>query len=525
MTNSIAEIEDAEVIFIIGSNTTENHPVIGTFVKRAKNKGAKIIVADPREIELAKLSDVFMQLKPGTNVALLNAMMNVIIEENLQDEEFIKERCENYDELKEVVKDYTPEKAEVITGVKADLIREAARIYAKADKACILYAMGVTQHATGTENVYSIANLAMLCGKLGKESCGVNPLRGQNNVQGACDMGGLPDVFPGYQKVHIKENVEKFEKAWGVKLSDKPGLTVSEMFHEAIKGKLKALYIMGENPVISDPDTKHVIEALEKLEFLVVQDIFLTETAQYADVVLPAASFAEKDGTFTNTERRVQRVRKAINNVGQSKADWEIIVDIMNRMGYKCSYKSARDIFDELAKVTPQYAGIDYDRIENEGIQWPCPTKDHPGTKILHKDKFARGKGLFKPTKYRTSAEQPDDEYPFILTTGRILYHYHTMTMTGKNEGLMKIAGESYVEINPMDAKKYGISDGDLVEVTSRRGSVRVKAKITDVVNEGVVFMPFHYADGSANVLTNTAYDEVTKEPELKVCAVRIKKA
>jgi formate dehydrogenase alpha subunit len=522
MTNSIAEIEDSQVIFIIGSNTTENHPVIGTFVKRARKKGAKLIVADPRVIELAEMAEVYMQMKPGTNVALLNGMMNVIINENLQDEEFIKERCENYEELIETVKDYTPEAVEKITGVKADLIKEAARLYAKAERASILYAMGITQHTTGTDNVYSIANLAMLCGKIGKYGCGVNPLRGQNNVQGACDMGGLPDVFTGYQKVHIEDNVKKFEDAWGVKLSRKIGLTVSEMMKEAHHGNLKALYIMGENPIVSDPDTNHVKAALENLEFLVVQDIFFTQTCEYADVVLPAATFAEKDGTFTNTERRVQRVRKAIKEVGEAKADWKIIVEIMNKMGYSNEYSSPSEVFDEIASLTPQYAGMSYSRIDEEGLQWPCPNKEHPGTKILHVDKFSRGKGLFKPAKYRPSAELPDEDYPFILTTGRILYHYHTMTMTGRNEGLLKIAGESYIEINPQDAAKRGVKDGQLVRITSRRGSVEVKARVTDIVDEGVVFMPFHFSEGSANVLTNTVVDEITKEPELKVCAVKI---
>jgi len=524
MTNSIVEIEDADCIFVIGSNTTENHPVIGTYIKRAKQKGAKLVVADPRVIELATKSDVYMQLTPGTNVALLNGMMNAIVSENLQDDEFIKERCENYEQLLEMIKEYTPERVEEITGVKADIIRNAARLYATSKKSSIVYSMGITQHSTGTDNVYSIANLAMLCGKLGKEGCGVNPLRGQNNVQGACDMGALPDVFSGYQKVHIPANVEKFEKAWGVKLSDKPGITVPEMLNAAHDGKVKAMYIMGENPMVSDPNTNHVEASLKHLDFLVVQDIFLTETAKLADVVLPAASFAEKDGTFSNTERKVQRIRKAIPNVGQSKSDWEIVVELMNRMGYDCSYASPADIFDEIARVTPSYAGISYNRIEESGIQWPCPSSEHPGTKYMHKEKFTRGKGLFKPAAYQPSAELPDADYPLILTTGRILYHYHTMTMTGKNEGLMKIAGESFIEINPCNAKKIGIEDGEVVRVVSRRGQVEVKARVSDIVDEDVVFMPFHFAKGAANMLTNAALDPISKEPELKVCAVKVEK-
>jgi formate dehydrogenase alpha subunit len=522
MTNSIEEIEESEVIFVIGSNTTENHPVIGTYVKRARKNGSKIIVADPRVIELAEMSEVFMQLKPGTNVALLNGMMNVILNENLQDEEFIKERCENFDEVKGIVEKYTPEVVEEITGVKADLIKEAARIYAKAKSASILYSMGITQHTTGTDNVYSIANLAMLCGNLGKHASGVNPLRGQNNVQGACDMGGLPNVFTGYQRVDIEDNVKKFENAWGVKLSDKPGLTASEMIHHAHKGSLKGLYIVGENPVVSDPNTEHVKEALGKLDFMVVQDIFFTETCEFADVVLPASSYAEKDGTFSNTERRVQRVRRAIPNVGRSRSDWEILVDIMGRMGYSQNYNESSDVFNEMASVTPSYAGIRYERIDEEGIQWPCPTIEHPGTKILHVDKFARGKGMFKPVSYRPSAEVADEEYPLIMTTGRNLYHYHTMTMTGRTEGLMNISGESYIEINPEDAKKYDIKDGSFISVASRRGKIKVRARVSEIVDAGVVFMPFHYAVGSANVLTNTALDKVTMEPELKVCAVKV---
>lgn len=525
MTNSISEIDNADMIFVIGTNTTENHPVIGSKIKQAVRRGAKLVVADPREIELKKYADVYLQIKPGTNVALLNGMMNVIIEEGLQDSEFIAERTENYEELKEVVKDYTPEKVEEITGVSADLIREAARLYAKGGNSMLFYAMGVTQHSTGTQHVYSTANLAMLCGMLGRASVGVNPLRGQNNVQGACDMGCLPNVFTGYQKVTDKAIVEKFEKAWGAKLSDRVGLTVSEMMEAAGDGRVKAMYIMGENPMVSDPDLNHVEKALENLDFLVVQDIFLTETAELADVVLPAASFAEKDGTFTNTERRVQRIRKAIEPVGESKADWEIIMKIMNLMGYDKTYCCPAEIMEEITEVTPSYAGIDYKRLEELGsLQWPCPTKDHPGTPYLHKDKFARGKGLFKPVHYVPPKELPDEKYPLLLTTGRVLYHYHTRTMTKRVKGLEALVPESYIEVNPHTARRLGINDGDMVRVTSRRGTVKVKAKVTDMVEDGVVFMPFHFAEGAANKLTNPVFDEIAKIPELKVCAVRVER-
>ncbi len=525
MTNSIEEILNTDAMFVIGSNTTENHPIIGATMKRAKKRGAKLIVADPRRIELAEYADVFLQIKPGTNIALLNGMMHVIIEKGLQDKEYIEKNTENYEELVKVVKEYTPERVAKICGVKAEDIIKAATIYGEAEKAGIYYTMGVTQHTTGTSGVMSISNLALLCGNIGKESAGVNPLRGQNNVQGACDMGGLPSDYPGYQKVFNEEAAQKFEEAWKVKLSRKPGLTVSEMLHEAEEGNIKFMYIMGENPMVSDPDINHVKKALSNLDFLVVQDIFFTETCELADVVLPAASFAEKDGTFTNTERRIQRVRKAIEPVGESKADWKILADLMNLLGYKARYLNPSDIMDEIARLTPSYGGIDYKRLENRmGIQWPCPNKEHPGTKYLHQNSIARGKGLFMPAEHMDSAELPDKDYPFALTTGRILYHYHTRTMTGRVEGLNKKAANNYVEINEVTAEKLGIKDGDMVRLISRRGEVEVAARITDIIGEGVLFMPFHFAEGAANYLTNTALDPIAKIPELKVAAVKLEK-
>jgi predicted molibdopterin-dependent oxidoreductase YjgC len=385
--------------------------------------------------------------------------------------------------------------------------------------------MGVTQHSTGTQGVMSISNLALLCGHLGKESAGVNPLRGQNNVQGACDMGALPGDLPGYQKVFNREAIDKFERAWETKLPESAGLTVTEMLSGAENGSIKFMYIMGENPMISDPDINHVKKSLESLEFLVVQDIFLTETAELADLVLPAVSFAEKDGTFTNTERRVQMVRKAIEPVGDAKPDWIIIMELMNRLGYNKTYSHPAEIMEEIASLTPQYGGIGYERLEEKGLQWPCPTKEHPGTKFLHKEGFSRGKGLFKPVEYVESAELPDAEYPYILTTGRILYQYHTRTMTGKSDGLNEIAGSSYIEIHPVTAGRMGLSDGDRVEVTSRRGAIETNARVTDIVAEDTLFMPFHFADGAVNFLTNPVLDSIAKIPELKVCAVKIKKA
>ena len=519
MTNSINEVLNTDVIFIIGSNTSENHPVIATKMKQANKKGAKIIVADPRRIELADKADVFLQLKPGTNIALLNGMMNYIIENELYNKDYIEERTENFEEVKEVVRDYTPEKVAEVCDVDKDDIIKAARIYAESDKAGIYYAMGITQHTSGTNMVMAVSNLALMCGNIGKEFAGVNPLRGQNNVQGACDMGGLPSDLPGYQKVFKEEIADKFEKAWGVSLPREVGMTMSE-----ILDNVKLLYIMGENPMISDPDINHVKHALEKLDFLVVQDIFLTETAEFADVVLPAASFAEKDGTFTNTERRVQRVRRAIESIGDSKPDWEILVEIMNRLGYNKRYRNISEVMDEIASLTPQYGGISYDRIETEGLQWPCLDKDHSGTKYLYKDAIARGKGLFFPVHHVGSAEITDSEYPYILTTGRVLYQYHTRTMTGRVEKLNEKVPESYIEISEITANKLGIKDGELVKVTSRRGAIDVKAKVTDIVEEGVVFIPFHFAEGAANYLTNPKIDSAAKIPELKVAAVKIEK-
>lgn len=526
MTNGINELLGADLIFVVGSNTTENHPVIGAKIRQAIKKGAKLIVADPRKIDLSYDADTFLQIRPGTNVALANAMMHVILKEGLENKEFVKERTENFEKLEEAVKNFTPEKAAEICGVDPEDIRNAARLYAKAEKSSIVYCMGITQHTSGTNNVMSMANLAMLCGHIGRESTGVNPLRGQNNVQGACDMGALPATFPAYQPVIKPEVSEKFAKAWGVEsLSMKAGLTVAEMLNAASHGEIKMLYIMGENPMVSDPDLTHVKHALEHTEFLVVQDIFLTETAELADVVLPAAAFAEKDGTFSNTERRVQRVRKAIEAPGQAKADWVILMELMNRLGYDKTYNNPSEIFDEIATVTPSYAGIDYKRIENKGIQWPCPNKEHPGTSYLHKGVFSRGAGLFKGIDYKDPAELPDEEYPMTLTTGRVLYQYHTRTMTGKVEGLNKKAPESYVEINPDTASKLGINDGDKVKVSSRRGSITVKAKVSDIVEKAVVFIPFHFAEGAANMLTNSALDPGCKIPEYKVCAVNLEKA
>jgi formate dehydrogenase alpha subunit len=488
--------------------------------------GAKLIVADPREIDMVRFADIWLRQTPGTDVALLNGLMQVIIEEGLYDAEYVKTRSEGFEELKKTVKRYTPEFVEGITGVPQDDLRQAARLYAGAKRASIFYAMGITQHITGTDNVKSLANLAMLCGNVGIAGGGVNPLRGQNNVQGACDLGALPNVFTAYQQVVNEEARKKFEKAWGVKgIPAQVGLTVTEMMPAAAKGDLKAFYIMGENPMVSDPDLKHVEESIDKLDLLVVQDIFLTETAQMADVVLPAASFAEKDGTFTNTERRVQQVRKGVEPPGDARADWEIITDLATRMGYEMKYRSAEAIFNEIMELTPSYAGISYKRLDKEGgLQWPCPTPKHPGTPYLHKDKFVRGKGLFHAVEFIPPAELPDKGYPLFLTTGRVLYHYHTGSMTRRDEGLNFRHPEGYVEVNPVDAMEMGVADGERVRVASRRGKIEIPVMVTPRSPQGTVFIPFHFFEAAANRLTNTALDPIGKIPELKVCAVKVEK-
>lgn len=526
MTNSIEEIEDASCIFVIGSNTTEQHPVIALKIKKVKENAAKIIVADPREIDLCNIADMWLRNKSGSDVALILGMCKVIIDEGLWDKEFIKERCEGFGEFKSSLNSFSVEEASKITGVKQELIRDAARIYARNRPSSIIYAMGITQHSHGVDNILSLANLSMLTGNIGKPSTGINPLRGQNNVQGACDMGALPNLLPGYQSVENDDYRRKFENAWGKKIPDKPGLTLVEMFDAIREGEIKTMYITGENPYLSDPDGNQVIKALKRLEFLVVQDVFLSETASLADVVLPAASSFERDGTFTSTERNVQRVRKVITPIGESRPDWEIICEIAKRMGEGdiFSYKDPSEIMDEIAKLTPIYGGINYDRLDGSGIQWPCPDTSHPGTPYLHKDKFTRGKGKFHVVKYRPSAELPDKEYPFILTTGRTYWHFHTGTMTRKVPDLSYIRSQEFVEINPKDALSLRIKGGDMVEVSSRRGKVKVEAKLTEKSPQGVVFMTFHFAETPTNVLTNPALDPVAKIPELKVCAVKLTK-
>jgi len=534
MTNSIHELLDMTVgdtMFAIGTNATECHPMIGIYMLQAKERGAKLVVADPRRTELAKGADLWLRQKPGTDVALLNGMMNVIINEKLMDESFIAERTEDFALCKDTVMKYTPDHASGICRVPAENIIQAARMYAKAENAAIYYTMGITQHTTGVDNVLSIANLAMLTGNLGKRKAGVNPLRGQNNVQGACDMGALPNVYPAYQPVNNPDMQAKFEKAWGVALSNKPGKTIPDILHGLEEGTIKALYILGENPVRSDANINHVKHCMHNVDFspvkeakfFIVQDIFLTETAELADVVLPGASFAEKDGTFSNTERKVQRVRKAVEPVG--KPDWQIISELIKAMGQPAPYSSPEDVFNEIRTVTPSYAGLSYKRLEEGGIPWPCPNEEHPGTPILHIGKFNRGLGKFNAVEFKPPAENPDEEYPLILTTGRSGAHYHTGTMTRRSWGLNMVHPADALEINPVDAEYLGIRAGDAIKVSSRRGNITTKANVTARVPAGTTFITFHFTETPGNALTNSALDPVSKTPEYKVCAVKVEKA
>lgn len=524
MTNPIADItEDVDMILLVGSNPEEAHPVIGAQIRQAIQRGTQVVVVDPRKINLVKDSALHLQVQAGTNVAFANGMMHVILKEGLADRHFIEERTEGFLDLEKMVADYTPEKVAEICHIHPEDLIQAARMYAKAEKAPIIYCLGVTEHSTGTEGVMSMSNLAMLVGKVGKPGCGVNPLRGQNNVQGACDMGCMPYDFPGYQKVNNPEVIDKFEKAWHVPLNRNTGLTSTKVLPAATAGNVKGLYIFGEDPIVTDPDTGHVRQALESLDFLVVQELFMTETAAYADVVLPGISYAEKDGTFTNTERCVQRVRKAVEPRGQAREDYEIFCEVMTRMGYPCAYESAKEIMKEISAVTPSFGGINYERLEKESLQWPCRSLTDPGTPIMHVGSFARGKGLFKAIPYKQAQELPDEEYPYLMSTGRMLYHYNTRAMTGRTEGINQIANHSYIEINAVDAQALGIQEGDKVEVHSRRGKIETYAAVGNRVFPQEVFMTFHFPDGNVNEITNAVFDDIATIPEYKVCAVAIK--
>ncbi|OQY36441.1 MAG: hypothetical protein B6243_03205 [Anaerolineaceae bacterium 4572_5.2] len=538
MTNSIRDIaEDSQCIFIIGSNTTEQHPVIGAKIRRAKRqRGAKLIVADPRRIDIADYADLHLRHKPGSDIALLNGLMHIILRDGQEDEAFIAERTEGFEDLKAVVEKYTPEVASEMTGVPVEDIEKAARMMAENRPGALLYAMGITQHIVGVANVRSCANLQMMLGNMGVPGGGVNPLRGQNNVQGACDMGGLPDVYPGYQKVTNLAAQEKFEQAWGTPLSGQLGLTITEIMNAAEAGTVKCLHIIGENPMTSDPDLNHVRRALQQTEFIVAQDIFFTETCQYADVIFPAASFVEKDGTFTNTERRIQQVRKAVEPPGEAMTDSWIITELARRLHAlgavspepsapqaAWDYATVADVMTEINALTPSYAGITYPRLKaGEQLHWPVPNQDHPGTPILHAGKFARGLGQFAGSDHVLPDELPDDEYPLMLTTGRVIYHWHGGEMTRRARGLNAVYPKALIEINPRDAAQAGIDGNSMIKVTSRRGDIVARAQVTDRVNPGLIFATFHFPDSAANFLTNPALDPIAKIPEFKVCAVRV---
>jgi formate dehydrogenase alpha subunit len=534
MTNSLEDLDETELFLVTGSNTTETHPIIGMSIWQAvRHKGKKLIVIDPRKIELTKYATMHLRQKPGTDVAVFNGMARVIIEEGLADEEFINNRTEGFEQAREAIMKYTPEKVEEISGVPKEQLIEAARLFGKAGKAAIYWCMGSTQHTNGVNGVHTLVNLALMTGNVGKRGTGLNPLRGQNNVQGACDMGGLPNIFPGYRPVTDAAHREMLEKAWGAPLSEKPGLTMTQMVDFMGKdGGIRGLYIMGEDPMMSDPNLNHARKAFQSLDFLVVQDIFLTGTAELADVVFPAVCFAEKEGTFTNTDRRIQRVRKAVNPPGDAREDSWIITALSAEMGYPMNYPSASKIMEEIASVTPSHKHVSYPNID-KGISvcWPCTTPETTfdrdgrpmmGTRVLHGEKFTRGLGLFKPVEFNPPAEWPNDEYPLILTTGRNLWHYHGGSMTREVSSLNERSPRPYMEITSADAERFGIRDGEEVTVSSRRGTITLTARISHRPGPGVVFIPWHYREAAANILTNNALDESSKIPEFKVCAVKI---
>ena len=522
MTNSIREIRDADLLLVAGSNTTEAHPIIAMEMKRAVARGARLIVADPRAIWLTTIAERHLKLRPGTDVWLWNAVAHVIVEEGLTDEAFVAANAEGFDAVREVVREYTPEEAERVTGVPAADIRATARDYATTRKAGIYYTLGITEHTHGTDNVYALSNLVLLTGHLGHPSMGLNPLRGQNNVQGANDAGASPVFYPGYQRVDDPAARARYERSWGVPLPPDPGLNLNQMM-KALGTGIRGLFVMGEDILLSEPNVARVEEGLNGVDFMVLQDIFLNETARFADVILPAACFAEKDGVFTNSERRVQRVRRAVTPPGQARADWEILTELANRCGAGWSYGGPSAIYDELVRDAPRFSGISHDRLDREGgLQWPCPTKDHPGTPFLHEGGVLRGRGLLQPVRYRAPAEEPDVTWPLVLSTGRTLYHYNAATQTRRSDGLVAKQPEAFVEIHPADARARGVADGAWVTVRTRRGEVRCRAIHSRQVRRGCLFMPFHFAEARANLLTSDAGDAVTGTAEYKVCAAEV---
>lgn len=528
MTNSIGEIRDADFLFVIGSNTSEAHPIIAMEMKRAVKRGATLVVADPRAIWMSTIAEKHLHINPGTDVWLLNAMAHVIIEENLIDEEFIKNSTENFEDVKEAVKNYTPEEAEKMTGISAEDIRWTARKYATTKKAGIYYTLGITEHTHGIDYVYALSNLVLMTGHLGKPSAGMNPLRGQNNVQGANDAGATPVFYPGYQKVDDKEVQKKYEKSWGTSLSPNLGLNLNEMMKTA-GNKIKAFFVMGEDIVLSEPNVLKLEEGLNQMEFIVIQEPFINETTRFADVVFPSGVFAEKDGTFTNSERRVQRVRKAVEPPGNALADWEILVRLANACGANWDYKNPAEIYSEFVKDTPKFSGISHERLDTEigtggktGLQWPCENPSETGTKYLHENGISRGKGLFQAVSFEPSPELPCEEYGLLLSTGRTLYHYNAATQTRREEGLALKQSEAFIEIHPKDAKKRGIAHKEMVEVRTRRGSIEARALYSRQVRPHCIWMPLHFAEARANVLTNDVGDKITGTASYKICAAEV---
>ena len=522
MTNSIADASKTDLFLMIGSNPDTSHPTIGLRVHQAVAAGAKLIVVDPRKTRLADDADVWVRIQPGTDVAFLNGLMHIILKEDLWDKDFVEKRTEDFDELARLVEKYTPEYVADITTVPVEQLEKVARMFAGEGRHAIFHGMGITHYVTGTDRVKSIANLSMLCGKVGVEGGGCNPLRGQNNVQGACDMGALFNTLPGYAGLNSSDLFDRYEEAWGVKLPRRPGKPATEVWENIMEGVIHGLYIFGEDPAVADPNISHVQAGLEKCDFVVVQDLFLTDTAKMADVVLPGAAFAEKDGTFTNTERRVQRIRKAVNPPGEARPDWQIFRDLSKKMGYEMNYESAEDVFEELRQLLPQYNGITFKRLEEVGLQWPVPTEDHPGTPVLHTETFTRGKGLFIPEEYMPPVEPTDEEYPMYFTTGRDIARYNFSSMTGKTKEIDNISPEAFAEINPVDAERMGIKDLDWLKLSSRRGTIKIRAKITEMSQIGTIFTTYNHIETLVNLLTLDALDRLSRSPEYKLCAIKV---